>query len=204
MGVPVDNAPVVLTADRLAEASRVVAAAFADDPFTTYLYSGSSRWRGYVWANEVGLKTALPWGSTYITPASGIEGVAAFVPPGRYPIPWWLQAWLYRAGPFRVPLVTVLRAMRAFAVVSRVHLKEPHWYLETLAVHPDRQRQGVGSFLISSTLERADRDALPVYLETTKDVNLAYYRRFGFEVVEELSVGGGAPPVWTMLRAPRS
>jgi len=60
----------------------------------------------------------------------------------------------------------------------------------------------VGSFLISSTLERADRDALPVYLETTKDVNVVYYRRFGFEVVEELKMGRGAPPVWTMLRPP--
>lgn len=199
-----DGAPAPLTPDRLAEASRVVAAAFAEDPFTTYLYSGSSRWRGYVWANEVGLKAALTCGCTYIASASGIGGVAAFIPPGRYPIPWWVEAWLYRAGPLRVPLMTMLRAIRSFAAVSRVHPREPHWYLQTLAVRPDRQRQGVGSFLIGSTLERADRDALPVYLETTKDVNLAYYRRFGFEVVEELSVGGGAPPVWTMLRAPRA
>jgi ribosomal protein S18 acetylase RimI-like enzyme len=46
--------------------------------------------------------------------------------------------------------------------------QEPHWYLQTLAVRPDRQRQGVGSFLISPTLERADRDGLPVYLETRR------------------------------------
>ena len=76
-------------------------------------------------------------------------------------------------------------------------------YLQTLAVHPSRQRQGVGSFLISPTLECADRDRLPVYLETTKEANVTYYRRFGFDVVEDLMVGG-ALRVWTMLRRPRT
>lgn len=198
------NAPLLLTRDRMAEASQVVAAAFADDPFTRYLYFGSSPRRGYVWANEVGLRIALPAGATYTTPTAAVEGVAAFYPPGQYPRPWWEEVWRYRAGPFRVPLRTVVRAMRAFGAISRVHPKEPHWYLQTLAVHPDRQRQGVGSFLIMPTLEQADRDALPVYLETTKEENLAYYRRFGFEVVEELTVADGAPPTWTMLRPPRT
>ena len=58
--------------------------------------------------------------------------------------------------------------------------------------------------IIMPTLEQADRDGLPVYLETTKEANLVYYRRFGFEVVEELTVARGAPPVWTMLRPPRT
>jgi ribosomal protein S18 acetylase RimI-like enzyme len=200
----VDNVPVPLRPDRLAEASLVVAAAFDDDPLTSFLFPDPSHRRGYVWANAATLRVILPLGATYTTPPPRIEGVAAFCPPGCYPRPWWAEAWQLRAGLLRVPLGTVLRAMRMSAAVRRLHPKEPHWYLETLAVRPDRQRQGVGSFLISSTLERADRDALPVYLETTKDVNVVYYRRFGFEVVEELKVGGGAPPVWTMLRAPQT
>jgi len=199
----VDDAPVPLSLDRLAEASRVVGAAFDDDPVTSFLYPDSSRRRGYLWAIGVGLRTALPLGATYTTPAPGIEGVAAFAPPGRYPRPWWVEAWQFRAAPLRVPLGTMLRAVRVSDALSRVHPKEPHWFLETLAVHPDRQRQGVGSFLIMPTLERADRDALPVYLETTKPANVTYYRRFGFEVLEDLTVGGGELRVWTMLRPPR-
>lgn len=198
------NAPVLLSPDQLPEASRAVAAAFDDDPMTSFLYPGSSRRRGYVWAIAAGLRMALPLGATYTTPAPGIEGVAAFRPPGRHPRPWWVEAWQFRAAPLRVPLGTTLRLMRVSDALSRVHPKEPHWYLETLAVRPDRQRQGVGSFLIMPTLEQADRDALPVYLETTKPANVTYYRRFGFEVLQELTVAGGELRVWTMLRPPRA
>jgi ribosomal protein S18 acetylase RimI-like enzyme len=195
--------PVPLTSDRLAEASRVVSAAFEDDPVTAFLYRDLSNRRGYLWANAATLKVVLPLGATYTTPPPRVEGVAAFCPPGCYPRPWWVEAWQLWAGPFRMPLRTTWRALRIMSAMSRVHLKEPHWYLQTLAVHPDRQRQGVGSFLISPTLECADRDTLPVYLETTKEANVTYYRRFGFEVVEELTLGG-ALRIWTMLRPPRT
>ena len=199
-----DNVPVPLTPDRVAEASRVVSAAFDDDPVTSFLYPDPSRRRGYLWANAATLKAVLPLGTTYTTAPPHVEGVAAFCPPGRYPRPWWVEAWQLRAGPLRLPPRTTWRALRLMGAMSRVHPKQSHWYLQTLAVRPDHQRQGVGSFLIGPTLERADRDALPVYLETTKDVNVAYYRRFGFDVVDELTVGGGALRVWTMLRPPRT
>jgi ribosomal protein S18 acetylase RimI-like enzyme len=187
----------------VAEAGRVVSAAFDDDPVTSFLYPDPSHRRGYVWANAATLKVVLPLGATYTTPPPHVEGVAAFCPPGCYPRPWWVEAWQLWAGPFRMPLRTTWRALCILSAMSRVHLKEPHWYLQTLAVHPDRQRQGVGSFLIGPTLECADRDTLPVYLETTKEANVAYYRRFGFQVVEDLTVGG-ALRVWTMLRPPRA
>jgi hypothetical protein len=61
----------------------------------------------------------------------------------------------------------------------------------------------VGSFLVMPTLERADGEGLPVYLETEKEANVAYYRRFGFEVQRELTVGGELQ-VWTMLRPPQA
>ena len=199
-----DTVPVPLTSDRLAEASRVVSAAFDDDPVTSFLYPDPSRRRGYVWANAATLKVVLPLGTTYTTPPPRVEGVAAFCPPGCYPRPWWVESWQLWAGPFRMPLRTTWRALCVLSAMSRVHPKEPHWYLQTLAVHPDRQRQGVGSYLIGPTLERADRDSLPVYLETTKEMNVAYYRRFRFEVEEEVTVGGGALRVWTMLRSPQA
>ena len=49
-------------------------------------------------------------------------------------------------------------------------------------------------------LEVADREGVDCYLETQKPENLAYYRRFGYEVVEELQPVAGGPPLWTMRR----
>jgi GNAT superfamily N-acetyltransferase len=79
------------------------------------------------------------------------------------------------------------------------HPHEPHWYLNTLSIHPDRQRQGYGSALIAPGLERADADGLPCYLETQRQSNIPFYARFGFELQEEISLLD-SPPLWTMWR----
>jgi hypothetical protein len=54
--------------------------------------------------------------------------------------------------------------------------------------------------LQAPVLETADREGLDCYLETQKAENLAYYGRFGYEVVEELHPVQGGPPMWTMRR----
>jgi len=51
-------------------------------------------------------------------------------------------------------------------------------------------------------LERADADRLPAYLETQRESNIPFYRRFGFELVEKISLGD-SPPLWTMWREAR-
>ncbi len=51
-------------------------------------------------------------------------------------------------------------------------------------------------------LERADRDRLPCYLETTKEINVSFYKKHGFEVVVEDDLPRGGPRFWTMKREP--
>lgn len=50
------------------------------------------------------------------------------------------------------------------------------------------------------SLETVDRDGLPAYLETQKEANLAYYRRFGFEETDRLTPSPGGPALFTMTR----
>ncbi len=195
-------APVLLSAKQIPEASAVTAAAFADDPAWVYvLPDPEQRRRLLPWLATLGLRLALPHGATFTTPGEKVEGVAEFIPPGRYPAPLLRQAWVGRAMPLRLSPGAFVRALRVLAAMDRAHPKEPpHWYLQSLGVAPERQRQGIGSFLILPVLERADEEGVAVYLETTKEVNVAYYRRFAFDVVDEFSLPRGGPPVWTMLR----
>ncbi|MBV8463434.1 MAG: hypothetical protein JO368_09075, partial [Acidimicrobiales bacterium] len=44
---------------------------------------------------------------------------------------------------------------------------------------------------------------LDCYLETQKEDNLAYYRRFGYDVEHELRPVPNGPPLWTLRRPPR-
>ncbi len=86
---------------------------------------------------------------------------------------------------------------------------EDHWYLQLLATHPDWQRQGLGAELMQVQFDRADGEGLPCYLETETPENVAYYRRYGFEVRSEWDVdpdavlGTPGPHMWGMLRPAR-
>jgi len=75
---------------------------------------------------------------------------------------------------------------------------EDHWYLQMIGTHPDWQRRGYGSQLISEGISRARRDGLGVYLETETIENVAYYRHLGFEVRSEWDVDAGGPHMWGM------
>lgn len=86
--------------------------------------------------------------------------------------------------------------------MTRLHPKEPHWYLPFIGVDPARQGNGLGGALLQPILEQCDRDRLPAYLESTTPRNRPLYRRNGFEAVGEIKVGT-CPPIVPMLRRPR-
>jgi predicted N-acetyltransferase YhbS len=97
----------------------------------------------------------------------------------------------------------VRRAMKFMQAVERKHPKAPHYYLATLGTEPDFQRKGVGSAVMQPVLDRCDADGVPAYLESSKEVNVPYYRRHGFEVTDELKLPDG-PTLWLMWREPQS
>jgi GNAT superfamily N-acetyltransferase len=81
------------------------------------------------------------------------------------------------------------------------HVREPHYYVRDVGVHPDMQGNGLGSALLCPTLDRCDREGLPAYLEASSERNAALYERLGFQLTGELRVGG-SPPLRLMLRPP--
>ena len=82
------------------------------------------------------------------------------------------------------------------------HPRQPHWYLATLGTAVEQQGKGVGSALMRPVLEHCDAEGIPCYLESSKERNVPFYRRHGFEVVEEVPLPGDGPMLWTMWREP--
>jgi hypothetical protein len=52
-------------------------------------------------------------------------------------------------------------------------------------------------------LSHCDREGMPCYLESSKERNVPFYRRHGFEVVQEVPLGAEGPSIWTMWREPQ-
>lgn len=79
--------------------------------------------------------------------------------------------------------------------------KEHHWHFGPFGVLPERQRQGIGSQLLTYFCAHVDRLGAAAYLETDMPENLRLYQRFGFTVTAEAPVLG--VPNWFMWRSPR-
>ena len=86
--------------------------------------------------------------------------------------------------------------------MEKAHPEEPHWYLAVLGTAPEHQGKGVGSALISPILQKCDAEGVPAYLESSKESNIPFYQRHGFEVTGEIKVKNG-PTLWPMWRDPQ-
>ena len=76
--------------------------------------------------------------------------------------------------------------------------KDPHWYLDHLAVAPEHQGKGLGSALIRFGLDRARKDGTCAFLETSRERNVGLYEHLGFRVIRADHTPGGGPFIWFM------
>ncbi len=176
--------------------------AFDDDPVANFLFDGPGRrTRGLrsFFTTQVA-RQYLPGGQVHT--ADDHSGAAVWAPADRVRHPVLEIVQLLPTAPYLVS-PRFHRALQLVFLVDSLHPKEPHWYLATLGTEPDRQGQGVGSALMEHVLARVDGEAMPAYLESSKERNVPFYARFGFEVIDEVHGPGGAPTMWRMWREPR-
>ncbi|HEV8064833.1 MAG TPA: GNAT family N-acetyltransferase [Acidimicrobiales bacterium] len=198
----------IWTAKEFSEAGVVAARAFHNDPFFEFLAPRPlQRARGLsvFWRSQI--STLGDRGAVYGArqPDGRLVGVAAWVKPGGYPLP--VPAQLRQGVGALWALYQRPRALadgsKYLLAIDKAHIKVPHWYLELLVVDPSVQRSGIGGRLQETEMRTADEEGLPCYLETQNEDNLPYYRRFGYEVVEELTPVRNGPSLWTMSRSPQ-
>lgn len=198
--------PVRLERADLPRAAAVLARAFHDDPGVVWLLPNEGQRRRLLyWNHGKLLELGMRRGRVYTT-AGGVDGVAIWLPPER-PIMGFLEA--VRLGFLALPLkaspLQVIRFAAMLSLFEKLHQQDVpkrHWYLNVLGVEPERQGRGIGGRLIAPVLEEADRQGLPCYLETGKEINVTFYRKHGFDVVREGNLPLGGPRWWTMLREP--
>lgn len=79
--------------------------------------------------------------------------------------------------------------------------KDQHWHLGPIGVLPTHQGVGVGSMLMERLCSEVDACMANAYLETDKDINVDFYKKFGFETISESMILGVKN--WYLLRLSR-
>jgi ribosomal protein S18 acetylase RimI-like enzyme len=179
----------------------VLARAFQDDPlFCAIVPDGARRRHGLpVLFREVMRRLHLPDDTAWTT--DDLAGAALWCPPGRWKVHVLTEARMAPAilAAFGARVVPMLRVLAQ--VEARHPIDRPHHYLRVLGCDPSRQGQGVGSRLLRPMLEELDRTGQHAYLESSNERNHPFYRRHGFEIIEEIRTRIG-PSVWLMWRHP--
>ncbi|KAH6873671.1 acyl-CoA N-acyltransferase [Coprinopsis sp. MPI-PUGE-AT-0042] len=203
----------VLIAEELASVTELLAAAYSDDPFTQVATANDVDFYGQMHAATV--VAGSLGGEVYLAETKDnkkIIGVAVWFGPGRemFDSPDQQEQAL---GPLMGHFKPELRAwwgeefLPTYAKFNEDRIgagvKKNNWHLQTLATHPDYQRQGVARALIETVVRKASQMGHLICLETQTETNVGIYGRLGFKVAgEPIEITGltGSFPFWVLIR----
>lgn len=192
-------------------AAQCVTDAFFDDPLIRFLLPDDSVYRReapflnrqLIWAlhasykmcdvirTEEGKTVAMGlWEPASVTFLGGLRFMSIFV------------ALLYRLGP---RLLVKFGFLVAALESKRHHYAPSAHHLQTLGTHPEHQGCGLGGKVIEVGIARAEAAGLPSYLESSNPKNVPFYKRHGFQVVEEyfpFANDADKGPVMTLMLRP--
>ena len=188
------------TLDDVDAAAAVLAEAFADSPWTRWTVDPERHIERIGALQRLVMERAvLPFGELWVAcVATEVVGAAMWMHPDRIPHP---AVWSSMSAE-----TAALEGSRHDASVmaeqTLAFLKPAarHYYLGAVGVVPAHQGRGIGAELLTPVLRRADEEFVDVYLETSTESNVAFYRRLGFTTVGEHQIPDGGPHVWAMIR----
>ena len=181
-----------------------LAAAFRDAPdYSFILAHHPDRLRALSWFfGRFAVRLALRLGAVHAS-ADGQAGILTFAP-GRSPSLFMLFSAGVLCFPRRFGWRGTWRAFSLGITMERLRLRlapMPHWYVVAVGVTPTCQGHGLGHHLLTQTLDRADAEGVPCYLEAFEKPLVDHYVRRGFQVLSERSLPTGLT-LWCLLRAP--
>ena len=87
-----------------------------------------------------------------------------------------------------IGIENIKKALARESKIKQLQPKGLMYYLWFIGVDPEYQNEGIGSVLLSEIIEDSEHKKRPIYLETSTLKNLPWYKKFGFQVYNELEL----------------
>ena len=107
---------------------------------------------------------------------------------------------------YKFGIGSIIRLLRFEAEAQRVakrYKTSNDGYLWAFATRLDKQGQHYGTPLVKALLNHLDASGEGCYLETMKAENVALYKHFSFQLMEQTSIQSGNLPLFAMLKPGR-
>lgn len=190
-----------ITSQDISGLSHCFKRAFQQDPVMRWVFYPEREWeRCALRYFAIVFSDFIRSGHTLTT--NDLEGAALWLKPNPPKAGMWHQifsyvkmSWLFQRCFFR--------GIQIEEALEKVHPTEPHWYLSVIGTDTRHRGKGIGPALLQPVLKICDAEGLPAYLESSNEINISFYIRHGFEILQEVIIPGG-PTLWPMLRQPRT
>ncbi|WP_118194287.1 GNAT family N-acetyltransferase [Albibacterium indicum] len=87
-----------------------------------------------------------------------------------------------------IGIANIGKALKRESSIKKLQPQVPMYYLWFIGVHPDKQGRGIGSQLMNELILESQKMKRPVYLETSTLTNIPWYKKFGFDIYNELNL----------------
>jgi GNAT superfamily N-acetyltransferase len=152
---------------------------------------------------KVSLKT-ISKESIFLTDSKEANSLAIFSPYQKDGVSTWQYI---KAGALSlIPTMGIkttkrMNSFEKFALeIKNKYAKSGCWYLFAFVTMPEFRGKGLGSKIIKPMLNYLDEHNLECYLETLSPTNVEIYKRYGFELKEEVKVPNADLTLYAMLR----
>jgi ribosomal protein S18 acetylase RimI-like enzyme len=118
--------------------------------------------------------------------ADDLQACALVLYPDKKKFTFRSAIWDARLALSSVGINRVGIVLKRQAAVKSFHPTQPFTYLWFIAVSKEAQGSGRGTRLLERIIHKSDVEGRPIYLETSVEQNLQWYKKHGFEIFNEI------------------
>jgi len=87
-----------------------------------------------------------------------------------------------------VGLENIKKTLARESLINKIQPKELKYYLWFIGVDPKYQNEGIGGRLLEDIIKDSNQKKRTIFLETSTLENIPWYKKFGFQVYNELEL----------------